>query len=199
MRRWSVALAAFAVAACGVPGRELLLPSRALRAADAIVVLGYRPATDATGRLTPELERRVRRGTELYRRGLAPRMIMTGGPGPRGRVEADVMARRAEALGVPREAILRDRRARDTAENARGSVELLCAARDDCHPDVIVVSSPYHLRRAVELFRCAGARPQHAATELVDDFGYRVAFAAYEYGVRIVYVFDDACGRARRR
>jgi uncharacterized SAM-binding protein YcdF (DUF218 family) len=197
--RWIVALGALWMSACGVPGRELFVPPRPLVRAEAIVVLGYRPAVAANGELTAELARRMDRGIELYHRGLAPRLVVTGGPGPGGVVEADVMARYAEARGVPDGAILRDREARDTADNARRSVELLCADHVDCAPDVIVVSSPYHLRRALELFQCAGARAQPAATELASDFGYQVGFAAYEYGVRIVYVFDDACARARPR
>jgi uncharacterized SAM-binding protein YcdF (DUF218 family) len=204
-RSASLAVAALALSscasACGVPGRELFLPPQALEPADAIVVLGYRPPIDVAGNLTPEIERRLRRGVELYRRGLAPRMVVTGGPGPGGVVEADVMARYAEAHGVPAARILRDREARDTADNARRSVELLCAGRplETCAPDVVVVSTPYHLRRALELFRCAGARAQPAPTELPDDVAYQVGLAAYEYGVRFVYVFDDACARARPR
>lgn len=189
---------ALLLAGCGVPGRELFLPPTALRRAEAIVVLGFRPPLDAQGRVSSELERRLRRGLALYREGLAPRVVVTGGPGPGGVVEADVMAGYLERAGVPAERILRDREALDTADNARESVALVCAGREPCEPDVIVVSSPYHLRRALELFRCAGARPQPAETELADDLGYRVGFAAYEYGVRVVYVADDACGRARR-
>lgn len=185
------------LAGCGIPGRELLLRPTVLHPADAIVVLGNRPPRDASGRITEELERRVRRGVELYQRGLAPVIVMTGGPSARG-VEADVMAEHARALGVPAGAIVRERRARDTAENARLSVELLC--RDGpCPPRVIVVSSPYHLRRAVALFRCAGAHVQYAATELPPDESTRITQAAYEYAVRLAYIVDDACARARAR
>ncbi len=192
-----MALAALAVS-CGVPGRELFLPRMPLHRADAIVVLGNRPAITASGEVAPETARRVRRGVELYREGLAPRFVVTGGRDPNGAVEADVMARYAEEQGVPAEAIVRERRSQDTAENAGYSVAALCRGRPDCHPRVIVVSSPYHLRRAVLLFRCAGARSQHAATAVPDDFGYELKFALYEYGARLSYVFDDACARARR-
>jgi len=184
-------------AGCGATlGRELLLPRRRLAPADAIVVLGNRPPLDAEGRVAPETARRVRRGVELYERGLAPVLVVTGGPAPHGGTEADVMARYAEELGVPPEAILREARARDTADNARHSVALLCEERP-CRPSVIVVSSPYHLRRARRLFECAGAEVQHAGTEIPDDIGYQASFTAYEYGVALAYVFDDACARAR--
>lgn len=193
----ALSLAVLALASCGVPGRELFLPPRPLSRADAIVVLGNRPPLDAGGEVAPETERRVRRGVELYERGLAPILVVTGGSVQP--TEAEVMARRAEDLGVPREAIVVEDRARDTPENARFSVEALCSGRERCAPRVIVVTSPHHLRRAVELFRCAGADVQHAAAELTGDYGQRVAFTAIEYGARIAYVFDDACARARPR
>ncbi len=195
---WLAALSlVLALASSCVPGRELFLPPRPLSRADAIVVLGNRPPLDAGGEVAPESERRVRRGVELYERGLAPILVVTGGSVQP--TEAEVMARRAEELGVPREAIVVEDRARDTPENARFSVEALCRGRTPCHPRVIVVTSPHHLRRAVALFRCAGADVQHAAAELAGDYGQRVAFTAIEYGARIAYVFDDACARARPR
>lgn len=184
------------VASCGQPlGPELLLPTQPLTPADAIVVLGNRPPLDDHGRVAPETARRVREGVALFRRGLAPRLLFTGGPAPRGGTEARVMARYALELGVPADAILREERSRDTAENAHNSVTLLCRG-ERCHPSVIVVSSPYHLRRAARLFECAGARVQTAGTEIPDDVGYQASFTAYEYGVGLAYVFDDACARA---
>ncbi len=197
-QRYGIALLGLLAAGCGVPGRELFLPTVPLHRADAIVVLGNRPPLDEDGHVAPETARRVERGAELFREHLAPRLVVTGGRDPDGTVEADVMARYAEELGVPASAIVREGRARDTAENAGYSVAALCGGRAGCHPRVIVVSSPYHLRRAVTLFRCAGARAQHAATTLPDDLGYQLAFTAYEYGARLAYVFDDACARARR-
>jgi len=187
-------LIALSALGCGIPGRELFLSPQPLRPADAIVVLGNRPPVDRQGRIAPELARRVRRGVELHRRGLAPLLVVTGGESD-GLVEADVMARYAQSLGVPAAAIVRERRARDTAENAGYSVRALCDGTT-CEPDVIVMTSPHHLRRAVALFRCAGAHVQYAASELPPDRGAQIAAAGYEYGARVVYVFDDACARA---
>lgn len=185
---------------CGAPlGRELFVPARPLTRADAIVVLGNRPPRGPDGRIAPELERRVRRGVELYQQGLAPRLVVTGGPAPGGGTEAEVMAAHARALGVPDGAIVREDRSRDTAENARFSVAALCGGRRACRPRVIVVSSPYHLRRAVRLFECAGADPQPAATPIPDDLGYQVGFTAYEYALGLAAIFDDPCARAAGR
>lgn len=121
--------------------------------ADAIVVLGARLSPD--GRLTRVLDERVRAGVELWHRQAAPILCVTGG-GPPGRVEADVMAERALALGVPRAALRIERQARTTADNARLSAKLLRAER--CRT-VWIVSQPFHLRRATLLFRKQGLVP----------------------------------------
>jgi uncharacterized SAM-binding protein YcdF (DUF218 family) len=63
------------------------------------------------------------------------------------------MARRAAALGVPPAALRVERDSRTTAQNALCAARLLAA---DEVSTVWVVSQPFHLRRAVALFRGAG-------------------------------------------
>ena len=64
---------------------------------------------------------RVPKAVELYKAGLAPKIVMSGGPvwdTPYGRLsEADAMAACAMELGVPEEDIIRDNLARTTIEN----------------------------------------------------------------------------------
>jgi len=178
---------------CGGPlAPELFVHGARLSHADAVVVLGHRPPSTSGGAVAPETDRRMRRGAELYRRGLAPLLIITGSA-----EEAQVMVSRANELGVPASAIRVDRHARDTADNARNAVQLACGGQSACAPRLIVVSSAYHLQRAQRLFVCAGAQTQVAAAEIPDDRLYQISFAAYEYGVRFAYVFYDACARAR--
>ncbi len=192
MGRTALVLCALA-SACATPrGGELFVHGAPLSRADAIVVLGYRPPLTAGGAVEPEMDRRMRRGVELFEEGLAPLLVVVGSA-----PEARVMSAHARALGVPAAAILADGGSRDTADNARRAVAVLCAGRPECRPTVIVVSSPYHLRRAQRLFRCAGADAQVAATPIPDDALWQASRAAYEYGVRLLYVFDDACARAR--
>ena len=128
-----------------------LAPKRhgASGSADAIVVLG--------APLGPTLEERVHAGVELFMRGLAPRMILSGiAP------EAPAMARIASELGVPEDAIWIEDRARSTRENAERSAELMEAAG---LRTAIVVTTPYHLRRAMAFFARVGvqARPHFIA------------------------------------
>ena len=145
------------------PGARLALRLLALplevrdreQPADAIVVVGS-PLTQS-GALTAVGEERVRAGVELWRRGLAPILCVSGG-GP-GRLiegmprEADVMAARARALGVSEAALRVERTSRSTAENARLSAALLAA--DGCRR-VWLVTQPFHTRRCRFWFRRAG-------------------------------------------
>lgn len=119
--------------------------------ADAIVILGAAP-----GRARDE---RVAVGADLWRRELAPMVVVTG------RGEAGQMAAALERLGVAAAAIAIEDRATTTRENAARSAELL--GRDAA---VLVVSQPFHLRRAIYLFRAAGLRPTPvAAADSIQD------------------------------
>lgn len=129
-----------------VLGAPLRVSHRA-QPADAIVILGAKLRTD--GSPTGALDERIRAGVALWQRGLAPVICVTGG-GPEGRVEADVMARRARELGVPEAALRIERDSANTAENARFTSRLL--AREGCHR-VWLVTQPFHSRRAAFLFR----------------------------------------------
>lgn len=88
----------------------------ALHRFDAILVLGS-PA-DSDGNPTPVQLARVTEAVHEYERGVAPRMIFTGGAVANRFVEARAMARTAEAQGIPASAIFIEPRARDTIENA---------------------------------------------------------------------------------
>ncbi len=156
-------------------------------------MLGNRPPVEPDGSVRFETRKRVEAGVRVYRRGLAPILLMAGGPAPSGHVEAEVMRDLAIELGVPAEAIRIEPRSTDTIENARFSVAALCDGREEpCRPEVIVVTSPYHLRRAEHLFECAGARVQtHAA-----DVPARAGRVFSESFLRVVYGFIPECRRA---
>jgi uncharacterized SAM-binding protein YcdF (DUF218 family) len=116
-------------------------------AADAIIVLGA-AAYDA--RPSPVFEERIRHGVALYRRGLAPKLIFTGGFGGRGArfSESQVGRRYAVRAGVPTNAILIETQSRNTHENLDQAALLMRAHR--LHR-AIVVSDPLHMSRALRL------------------------------------------------
>lgn len=115
---------------------------------DAIIVLGY-PA-DADGNPTPIQLARVTEAVQEYERGVAPRLIVTGGAVANHYVEAQVMARTAEAQGVPASAVFIEPNARDTIQNACYSVRLM---KSHGWTSAEVVSSPSHLPRAGLIFK----------------------------------------------
>lgn len=90
--------------------------------------------------------RRALPAIELYRLGLARRVIVSGGPpkGPTGfRSEAEAMAALLEAAGIPLAAISVEPRATNTLENVRYALPLLEGAHA-----VALATKPVHMRRA---------------------------------------------------
>jgi len=115
---------------------------------DAIIVLGS-PA-DSDGNPTPTQLARVTEAVHEYQRGVAPRLILTGGPAHNRFVEAQVMARSAEAQGIPPSAVLIEPEAKDTIQNACYSLRIL---RAHGWHTAEVISSPSHLPRAALIFQ----------------------------------------------
>jgi uncharacterized SAM-binding protein YcdF (DUF218 family) len=114
---------------------------------DAILVLGY-PADD-DGNPTPEQLARVTEAVREYERGVAPRILFSGGAAANQFVEADVMARVAAAQGIPPSAIFTETKARDTIQNACYSTRMMSSHG---WRSAEVVSSDYHLLRASMIF-----------------------------------------------
>ena len=124
------------------------------RPADAIIVLGA-AAYDA--KPSPVFEERIRHGIDLYRRGLAPKLIFTGGYGGVGArfSESQVARRYALRQGVPDKAILIESLSRNTHDNLRQASLLM--QQHQLH-DVIVVSDPLHMARALRSSQELGIR-----------------------------------------
>jgi len=114
---------------------------------DAIIVLGYK--ADSDGNPTPELLARINEGVHEYERGVAPRLILTGAAVNNQFVEAQVMARTAEAEGIPKSEIFVEPDARDTIQNACYSVRMMKAHG---WRSAEVVSRASHLPRAGMIF-----------------------------------------------
>jgi uncharacterized SAM-binding protein YcdF (DUF218 family) len=149
------------------------------RSADAIVVLGGPPTP--SGELSQICAERVDAGIALWREGLAPVIYITGGPcGRNGEIEADIMGAYAREQGVPEGALVLERRALTTADNARYVAEMLPEGAE-----VWLVTTPFHLRRSMRLFRRVGLRP--LAWHIDESLQYReprraVRWIAREYG-----------------
>lgn len=114
------------------------------RPAAAIVVLG---AAHYDGRPSPVLRARLDHGIALWRRGIAPRLILTGGTAAGDTTsEAEAGRRYAMGRGVPDSAILLEPEPRGRTTNASlsGVARLV---RTLPSRDVILVSDPFHMLR----------------------------------------------------
>lgn len=121
------------------------------RPADAEVVLGARVYSN--GSLSPLLRDRVEMGVELYRQGLVPVLIMSGGVDSTGLSEPVAMRRFAVAAGVPESAILLDEQGVSTEATATNVTAL---ARSRGITRLLAVSQPYHLPRIKLAFQSEG-------------------------------------------
>lgn len=113
-------------------------PSDPLAKADAIVAI--------SGDNGP----RVATAVELWKQGYAPTVIFAGASlDPQSPSSAELMARQAVALGLPRERILLEPRSATTDQNAVNVAQLM---RERGMRTAILVTSPYHQRRAALAF-----------------------------------------------
>ena len=115
-----------------------------------------------------------------YEAGLSKRIVVTGGSVRGGVVEADALAAELVRRGVPESALLLERKARSTRQNARYTarlVEPLGVRR------VGLVSCDFHLPRALFCFRRVGfeAEPVAATTPPL-PFGRRTLRQLTELG-----------------
>lgn len=114
------------------------------RAVDAIVVMG---AAQYDGRPSPVLEARLRHALDLYERGLAPLLVVTGGKLAGDRfTEAATSARWLRDAGVPADAIVQEPEGRTSWQSLQATAALL---EGRGLRRVLLVSDPYHQRRIV--------------------------------------------------
>ncbi len=139
---------------------DFLVVSDPPRPVDAVIILGG----DGVERID------AARG--LLENGHGQWLVLSGGPYGKGWNSAAVMRDQALAAGVPVERLLIDDRAESTVDNAEGTVRLMVARGLRTG---IVLTSPYHTRRAAvvfsRIFRRSGLQARVMA---VDDGHFRV-------------------------
>ena len=132
------------------------------RPAAAIVVLG---AAQYDGRPSPVLRARLDHGVALWRQGVAPHMIVTGGGRAGDRTtEAAAGRRYVVARGVPDSAVLLESEGQSTSESLRAVAALLGELRRTAPagsvaagaPSAVFVSDPFHMLRVGVLARRYG-------------------------------------------
>ena len=115
--------------------------AQTLQPASAIIIFGAKVRKG--GVASPLLRARTFHAFELWKRGLAPKIVCPGGVGDFAPAESLVQTRLLRGWGVPASAIVREEKSTSTRENAIFASGLLPRGAK-----VIAVSDPFHL------FRC---------------------------------------------
>jgi uncharacterized SAM-binding protein YcdF (DUF218 family) len=128
--------------------------------ADAIVVLG---AAQYNGRPSPVLRARLDHALQLYRDGLAPRVVVTGGIG-RGDTTSEALVARQYLLarGIPPTNVVAQPQGRSTEASMTAVANWLAAGR---LTRVILVSDPFHMFRLRLEARRTGLEAYTSPTE----------------------------------
>jgi uncharacterized SAM-binding protein YcdF (DUF218 family) len=166
------------------------------RPADAIVVLG---AAQFNGQPSTIFEARLQHAVDLWKSGLAPYLVVTGGKLPADRTTEAATARAwAIAHGVPKGAILGEDRGRNTLESLEGVKAIL--ARNDLH-SAVFVSDETHMLRVLRMasdlgITAWGSPTRTSPSDLEPDRRWR-AVAHELAGLAAYYVgggrlFDDS-------
>lgn len=127
--------------------------------ADAIVVLSGGLILAPGNPPVSELQNvnRFLGGIELYRAGRAPLLVFTGGRvpwRPLAEPEGQIMIASAVDLGIPKEHMLTTDKVVNTAEEAAAVTALLESLVSVSEPPrILLVTSAYHMRRSLLLFR----------------------------------------------
>lgn len=116
------------------------------RIADAIVVFG---AAEYDGRPSPVYKARLDRAAQLYHRGLAPMVIITGGSGNDPRFSEGVVGREyLKTLGIPDSQLIAETQSSDTADSARRVGTIMFANKMRY---CLAVSDAYHIFRIKQM------------------------------------------------
>ena len=121
--------------------------------ADVILILG---AAEYRGRPSPVLKARLDHGLALWRRGLAPRIMTTGGAGGDPiYTEGEVGRTYLIQHNVPAEAIIVEPEAASTAQSTAAAGEIM--ARMGLR-SCLVVTDGYHVYRAKKMLEARGLK-----------------------------------------
>jgi uncharacterized SAM-binding protein YcdF (DUF218 family) len=137
-----VVLVAVAIAGVAFVYQRIPTADTNLTHFDTIIVLGTPANPDGTP--SPEQRERTLEGVREFKAGVAPNLILTGGPAHNQYVEAHVMATLAIAEGVPSSAVIEEGRAQNTIQNIFYSQRIMA---EHGWTSAEVVSSPSHLPR----------------------------------------------------
>ncbi|MBR6530780.1 MAG: YdcF family protein [Clostridia bacterium] len=116
--------------------------------ADCILILGCK--VKENGKPSDMLRDRLDVGLDLYARGVAPKLLMSGDHGQKEYDEVNVMKKYAVNAGVASEAIFMDHAGFSTYESLYRAKEIFACKK------VVIVTQEYHLYRALYVAEALG-------------------------------------------
>jgi uncharacterized SAM-binding protein YcdF (DUF218 family) len=160
---WRIALALFAIGIVYLSAVFVQVWAAArrddARPADAIIVLG---AAQFDGRPSKVLAARLDHAIDLYRRGIAPIVVVTGGKQPGDRfTEASAGATYLHDHQVPESAILRETQGRTSWQSLAAAARFL---KERHLGSVVLVSDPYHSARVEDVAHEVGLKAATSPT-----------------------------------
>lgn len=126
--------------------------------ADCIIVLGAGVRGDGTP--TWMLEDRIITGIDLYKKGAAPKILMSGDHGQATYDEVNTMKQYAISKGVPSEDIFMDHAGFETYDTMYRAKEVFGAKK------IVVVTQKYHLYRAMYIAKKLGLEVHGVSADL---------------------------------
>lgn len=126
---------------------------------DCILVLGA--GVWEGNKPSPMLEDRLLKSIELYKAGIAPKIIMSGDHGTESYDEVNVMKKYAIDHGVPSEDIFMDHAGFSTYDSVYRAIHIFEAKK------VLIVTQEYHLYRALYIAKRLGLSADGAAAEKI--------------------------------
>ena len=134
-----------------------------LKDVDCILVLGCKVKDN--GEPSPMLLDRLITGTELYKEGAAPKILMSGDHGRDTYDEVNVMKKYALDNGIPSEDVFMDHAGFSTYDSIYRAKHIFEAKK------VIIVTQEYHLNRALYLAHKLGLEAYGVPADLRDYSG----------------------------
>ncbi|HKQ99342.1 MAG TPA: YdcF family protein [Pyrinomonadaceae bacterium] len=189
IKKVSLVTAAALVLAFAVSAALIVIDglSDEIGAADVAIVLGSK--VEAGGVPSTRLRARLDKALELYRQGLFPEIIVSGGTGDEGFDEAAVMKGYLVREGVPEERIHVDSGGANTYLTAQNSSRMM---KERGWQSALVISQYFHISRTKLALRRSGVSTVFSAHADLFEFRdiYSTVREVFGYGAYLLRAYD---------
>jgi len=146
--------------------------------ADCAIVLG---AAAWHNKPSPVFEARIDHAIKLYKQGRVNKLILTGGHGKGAQyAESEVAQSYCHQQGIPLQDLIIETQSNTTSQNFAEAKKLMRLQKLN---NALIVSDPWHLKRAQSLANLRGlqAKPSATETSRYQSIGSKLSFLLREY------------------